>query len=317
MRKNKNNMKKALLLGIGLAFFIGCSPDSEISPEIENVDLTKIIDPDTARAAAVYDDSSNGIYKGIFVANDMSYHGILTVNFANDAQYNAILEYGDNQRIGFVRVDNGTTSVSDVIEFRGRDAGFTLNVSDYSQPVVAQAYINGQGAQAKLLKETSRNQVRAVLGTFTDDSDPTFTGTWDLLSNSTQIITVPTGLPIPFPPTVNVTVNIISEVVLTKNATMFSDTTMEDFTPGTGCNVTLPTGSQAPFFSGPQVIGGVISIDEYAAASQTSTFVGEECTWSFIYSFAQGGKYYDVNCMETPAGGTFSWKGRTGHILLN
>ena len=51
------------------------------------------------------------------------------------------------------------------------------------------------------------------------------------------------------------------------------------------------------------------------AGSQISTFVGEDFIWSFIYSFAQGGKYYDVNCNEKPAGGTFSWKGRTGHIL--
>ena len=52
LRKNKNIMKKALLLSIGLAFFMGCSPDSETSSEIESVDLTKIINPDTARAAA-------------------------------------------------------------------------------------------------------------------------------------------------------------------------------------------------------------------------------------------------------------------------
>ena len=62
-------MKKALLLSISLAFFIGCSTDSDTNSEIESVDLTKIINPDTATAAAELDNSSNGIYKGVTNTN--------------------------------------------------------------------------------------------------------------------------------------------------------------------------------------------------------------------------------------------------------
>ena len=140
-------MKKVLLFSIGFAFFLGCSPDTEITQEVENIDLAKIINPDTAKAASEFDNSSNGIYKGVFVSDDMSYHGVLTVNLGNDAQYNAILEYGDDQRIGFVRTSNGATGLTNTIEFRGANAGFTLNVSDYSQPIVTDGYVNGQGAQ--------------------------------------------------------------------------------------------------------------------------------------------------------------------------
>lgn len=297
-------------------FLVSCTQDSDISSEIESIDLTTIINPDTARAEAEFDNTAGGIYKGVFVSNDIAYHGVLTVNLGNDSKYNAILEYGDDQSIGFVCVPNTAAGTSNVIEFRGANTGFKLDVTDDLQIIVSEAYIDGQTAQARLLKETSRNQVRAVLGTFSDDSDLTFTGTWDFLSTLTEVVTIPTGLGFPFPSTVDVTVNVISEVVLTKNATLFSDDTLENFTPGAGCGVTLPAGSQAPFFSGPQVIVGIVSIDEYAAVAQTSTFVGEECNWSFIYSFAQGGKYFDINCTETPLGGTWSWKGRTGKILL-
>ena len=34
------------------------------------------------------------------------------------------------------------------------------------------------------------------------------------------------------------------------------------------------------------------------------------------YSKKSGDKYYDINCIETPAGGTWSWKDRSGRILL-
>ena len=150
-------MKKALILSLGLAFFVGCSPDSVTSTEIESVDLTKMIDPDTARAAVEFDNTSSGIYRGVFVSTDMSYHGVLTVNLENDSQYNAILEYGNDQRIGFVRVNNGQVSISNVIEFRGKNAGFIIDVRNYAEPIVTDGYVDGQRAQIKLLKETSIN----------------------------------------------------------------------------------------------------------------------------------------------------------------
>jgi hypothetical protein len=274
--------------------------------------LTKIINPAAARAVAEFDDTSSGIYKGVFVANDISYHGVLTVNFGNDSQYNAILEYGDDERIGFIPVNKGSVSVCKVIEFRGRNAGFTLNVSDYNRPVVSDGYIDGQKAQAKLLKETSTNRVNAALGTFSDDLDPAFNGTWDLLSMTLGVITI-SGFQLP--------VNIIDEVVIVRSgsAIMFTDNMMENFTPGAACSIllpTLPSGPQEPFFTGLIDLLSIV-LDEYAVVTQTSTFAEEEATWSLIYSKAAGNKYYDQDCTETPLGGTWSWKGRSGHILVN
>ena len=312
-------MKKVLLLSVGFAFFMGCSSDTEIIQEAENIDLTKIVNPDTAKAASEFDNTSNGIYKGVFVSDDISYHGVLTVNLGNDAQYNAILEYGDDQRIGFVRTSNGASGLTNNIEFRGVNAGFTLNVSDHSEPIVTNGYVDGQGAQIKLLKETSGNQVRAVLGTFTEDADPTFMGTWDLLASGPQVpVTIPTGEPGPFPPPfVTVDVNIITSVVLTRSGTMFTDATLEMFTPGAGCGTTLPPGPQAPFFTGDVLLfGGLLDVNEFGAATQQSMFDGDLAQWNLIFSKYQGNKYYDANCTEILGGGTWAWKGRTGKILL-
>ncbi|GHC64049.1 hypothetical protein [Ulvibacter litoralis] len=313
-------MKKVLVLNLALAIFIGCSPEQNDTVVSEAVDLTQIINPDTAKAAPQFDATSNGIYKGVFASDDMLYHGVLTINLGNDAKYNAVLEYGDHQRVGFIRTNNTVSSVTNQIEFRGAGTGFSLNVSDFENPIIENAYINNQNAQARVLKETSQNKVVASLGTFVDSSDSSFTGTWDFLSTNTQVINVP--LPAPAPPGSfeAVTVHVISELVVTKNGTMFTDTTMEQFTPGAGCGTTLPSGSQVPFFSGDVTIlvGGIFSVEinEYAASTQTSTWLGEIATWDFNFSKIQGGVYYNSNCVAQDAG-TWSWKGRSGTVTLN
>lgn len=312
-------MKKIILLTLVLAVIISCSPDQNEPVVSEAVDLTQIINPDTAKAAPQFDTTSNGIYKGVFASNDSELHGVLTINMGNDARYNAVLEVGA-MRIGYVRLSNTTIATETKIEFRGAGTGFTLDVSNFENPIIENAYINTQNAQGRVLKETSQNRVMVSLGTFVDDADPTFTGTWDFLSTSTQVISVP--LPDPAPPgTVeNVTVNVISELVLTKNGTMFTDTTMEPFTPGPNCGTTLPTGSQAPFFTGEQtvLVGGFFPLDinEFAASTQTSTWLGEDATWDFNYSKANENIYYNANC-ETQTSGTWSWKGRSGSITLD
>jgi hypothetical protein len=331
MKKVQNIMKKNLLLILGLAFFVGCSPDPEITSEIESVDLTKIIDPDTVVADADFDYTSNGIYRGVFVSNDISYHGVLTVNLGNDSRYNAVLEYGDDRklRIGFIRVNMGPTGETNLIEFRGKNAGFTLDVSDYSHPIFSEGYIDGQTAQAKLLKEKSANRVLVTLGTFSDDLDPTFFGTWDFLSSSTRVISIPTSVPNPAIPEYDVTVNNIDVIVLTKSSgAMFNDNVMEDFTAGFDCAfipLNLPSGVNAPYSTGKQTVTVVPvplitrDLDQLSALNQTSTFnapLPEVATWSILYSKIVN-MYYDENCNESPLGGTWYWKGRNGHLLIN
>lgn len=313
-------MKKILVLQLALAVFIGCSPEQNESTISEAVDLTQIINPDTAKAAPQFDTASNGIYKGVFASSNSEEHGILTINLGNDSKYNAVLELGDNLRIGYIRVSNTTISSSTKIEFRGAGTGFILDVSNYENPVIENAYINNQNAQAKVLKETSQNRVMVSLGTFVDDADSTFTGTWDFLSTLTQVISVPLPDPAPAGTYQEVTVNVISELVLTKNGTMFTDTVMEPFTPGAGCGTTLPPGSQAPFFTGEQtvLVGGIfpVAINEFAASTQTSTWLGEVASWDFNFSKIQGDVYYNANCVAQDAG-TWSWKGRSGRITLD
>jgi hypothetical protein len=338
------HLNSILALAMFSFFLVSCTQDTDIMDESVNlraqdaIDFTKIINPNTARAAAQFDNTTNGLYKGIFVSNDLSYHGILTVNLGNDRRYNAILEYGDGQRkkIGFLGEQSNNDGSSNIYEFHGKNGGFTIDLSNHTSPIITKAMIDGQTAQGKLLKETSQNPVRAVLGTFEDSNDTSFNGTWDLLSTSTRTVSVSTSpLTAPdFPPTVDVTVNNITGVVVTRSGSsmVFSDDTMEPYTPGTECETllpTLPSGLQDPFYTGAKTIrvesaipGSLvfydIAINEYGAATQSSVFVAGEAPalWSLIYSKRQEEQYFDLDCNITEAG-SWSWKGRTGTITLD
>jgi hypothetical protein len=318
------HLNSTLALVMFSFFLVSCTQDNDNMDESldlttqDAINLTKIIDPSTARAAAQFDNTTNGIYKGIFVSNDLSYHGVLTVNLGNDGRYNAILEYGEGQgkKIGFLGEQSNNDGSSNIYEFRGKNGGFTIDLSNQTSPIITKATIDGQTAQGKLLKETSQNQVRAVLGTFEDSNDTSFNGTWDFLTSGTRVVTVPTGLAPPNPAAVNVTVNIVADVVLTKGGMTFNDNSMESFTVSSGCNaLLLPTGVQTPFVSGPQSLGGIFMIDEYAAPDQTSIFLGEVATWNLVYSTYQD-SYFNGDCSSSSSG-SWSWKGRTGTITLD
>jgi hypothetical protein len=119
-----------------------------------------------------------------------------------------------------------------VIEFRGRNTGFTINVSDYAQPTVTKGYIDAQSARVKLLKETPINRVTVALGTFSEDLGFSFQVTWGLVSGGLHVIAIPLG-----GGTATVSVNIIREVVTTKSGgAMYYDIVMKLIFAGAHCN---------------------------------------------------------------------------------
>lgn len=308
-------MKKIfLLLGLSVMIF-SCQPEESISTEDNQViiDLVQIQNDLQLTPNAIFNSERIGLYKGVFASNDMEYHGVLSINVNNNGSYNALLKTTDNQLFGFI-ADNRITKNHRVILFQGNDGSFELDITDIDNPLISNAIFKDRISQGKVLKETSENRVMVSLGTYIDDNDASFNGTWDLISNNTEVLEIPTGLV--FPSTISVTVNIVSEVVLiTSNGGMFSDSMMESFTAGINCGNNLPPGTQAPFFTGPQVVFGQM-INEYAMSSQSSTYLGEVSNWTFNYSLFQGDIYYDADCNVIPAG-TWSWNGRTGSILLD
>lgn len=308
---------KRTIYAISFALLLfSCSPEQE--EQDLNIDLTQIVNPSTVKATASLDNKSNGLYKGVFVANDGSNHGFLTINAGNDTQFNAILEVHSGKKVGFI----GSVNVNNkqMIDYRSTNAFFTLDLTRDNDPVITSAKIEGLVAQAFVIKEHSTNRVSGTLGAFVDDTDASFSGTWDLISTSTRVI----DITIPGVPPQSVTVNNIDTVVVCRDGgIMHSDSSMEDINPSAGCIAQgFPAGTQQPFYSGEQTISVTIpplpfpvpvDIDEYFVPLQTSQLGGATATWSFAFSLANSNVYYDTDC-NVVTSGSFSYNGKTGSI---
>ena len=308
-------MNKFFLIIVVVFVSFSCSTESIVNNENEEVNYFLKNDLSKQLPVVDFDNQINGMYHGIIASEDSKIHGQIWVNIANDGEYKAMVETINKERMYFSDVEKEASFNS--IYFEGKRGSFTIDVTNTDDVRVSNVLIDDKVANIRLLKERNGTKNRAILGTFVDDLDASFGGTWDLLSTSTQTVTLPTGLMFPFPTTVDVVVNIVSETVVTKTGGgIFIDSSMELFTPGATCVEEIPTGEQAPFFSGEQNLLGLVDINEYALGNQTSTYGGAVNSWSFIFSKAAGDIYYDIDCNEITSG-TWSWNSRSGSILLN
>jgi len=315
-------MKKLIaILWIALVLF-SCSKEEETTVnETFEADFSKIVNPDTATPNTDLDRAVEGLYIGVFVSADTQHHGIITVNLENDGNINAIIAFDNQDRLGYVgqQLDERTYS------FKARNSSFDVVISDNKQAEVVNAKINDQLANGHIVKDHSTNRSTVMLGTFVDDSNPNFGGTWDFVSSGTTVITIP----IPVPPfSFSFTANTIDELVVcyddgTPSGIMFTDNSMESFT-GTGACPFVPPSPLQPFFTGPQTLDipllGLTDVDEYAAFDQSSTLGNHVSTWNLGYSLVAGTggnqEYVDNNCDIVP-GGVWSWNGRNGSFIFN
>ena len=172
-----------------------------------------------------------------------------------------------------------------------------------------------------LTKETSGAAPFIILGTYVDNSDPSFFGNWDLITNPATSIATPVTL-------MGVSGTAITQEIVTMSVSHAGSmnpaivNTPEDFDTNiaVACapdGVTIPTTEPViielvvPFIG---IIGNAIS-----AGGQTSMINGIEATWSFNYTtpiplIGQPEAYVDDSCNPTMSG-AWTWNGRTGTTL--
>ena len=304
-----------LLVLSGIIFSCSKQESTETINDIE-IDFSKIIDSETTLPNVNFDGSVKGLYKGVFVSANIEHHGVLSINFMNDGNLNAIVDFSDGTKLGFI----GKEVASNRYTYYSKKAQFDFVISSDDVVTIENASIAELYVNSKVVKDISTNRTLVGLGTFVDTSDPAFGGTWDFISTASTVISVP------FPPFPDVTfpADLITEVVVcyddgTPTGRLFSDTSMEVFTGGPSCQFLPPT-PLAPFFTGPIVINlpiiGATPVDEWGAFNQTSVFGNHTSSWSLGYSLAAGGPgqvYIDSDCNVIPAG-TWSWNSRSGTI---
>lgn len=320
-------MKKLFAMLCAGALFVSCSQDTSLEvPKENNLDITKIEALSTLVPDASFDESELGLYRGIFASADVSLHGEVIVSVKSDEEVSALVVLTNQKKLYFTGTSLGAGNYS----FASKEASFSLNLSNPNKVVVTESNYNNRGINLRIIKDRSDQRGVAVLGTFADDTDPGFNGTWNYLSWSPSSITGTLfGVPVTIP------VFNINEVVITfddgtPSGAMYTDDSMETFiASGAACAAyPLPTTPTTPFFTGPLndfpvPPFGVFDLNEDVAFGQTSVINGFDVQWSLGYSLLAGTpgvRAYigtDTDDCAAATSGRWEWKGRTGVILFN
>ena len=182
-----------------------------------------------------------------------------------------------------------------------------------------------------MAKSTRGADPLVLVGNYTDSSDPSFFGNWDLigdpLTNTATDFTITDGVPFP----VNGT-GISQEIVTmsishTTSTDPFIINGADDFdtNAAVGCapaGIAIPTDQPVVIDIIIPIAGGDVG-DAISAGGQTSVINGIEATWSLNYTSeinnpfgANSPESYIANDCSPLASGVWSWNGRSGFTTI-
>lgn len=215
-------MKKYFSLILLGAIAVACTKDDPASIDAPETAATttstsviyEAVDPTTEEPAEAYDNSSRGMYHGIIVTQDVSVHGKIWINIANDGDFNATVVTNEGEKMAFFGVPSGDEKM---ISFEGDNGSFTYDLSDFNAPKATNVTVNGISGYVQTVKDRSGQRAAATLGNYADLNDAAFAGTWDLLTDGSSDGTA-FGLPA-----------LTQVCILSPFGTMYIDDTFEAF----------------------------------------------------------------------------------------
>ncbi|MEP0266742.1 hypothetical protein [Dokdonia sp.] len=216
--------KQILFLGVfASVFFASCSDEEIISSNDTSTDLEVTIEqidfnPETAQPDGRFNNTSEGLYHGIFVTLDTQLHAKVWININNDGQYNATVVSNQGDKFRFL--GNPTSRDGTKFSFSGERGSFDFDVTDIENPIATNVIVDSKEAHIAALKDREGQRAAVILGTFETNDDPAniISGTWDLMTDGSTNADV-FGFP-------NLT-----EIVITvaNNGNVYSDTDFETF----------------------------------------------------------------------------------------
>lgn len=281
--------------------FIACSNDEY--DNIESFDVTSTIHVRSNKQAPnnKHDESMFGLYHGIVASGTSLSRGKIWVNIGNDNNFNATIEIVDGSTIEFgLRPQLSSFLENQVFEFESSAGSFVIDLSDYEHPQISEIEIFENAYFGSLMKSRSYAPASAVTAIFVEAGNPSFSGTWSLLSDGTNPNPNGNGG------------EGITSVMITYDSNMYEDTTFDPFNASQclGNPSYIPTINS---FGTPQY-----TICDY----QTTEFALGMTKWNIGYDPAVSSYINWISC-ETLASGTFSWTSsdntimRLGYIIMD
>lgn len=304
-------MKNIFFLFAALVF-VGCSSDKD--SEIINAPATadRVAAVMSTPVDASLDEVNQGLYKGLLASYDLTTKGTIQINTSEKGTLEAGLELikvneGLSRKVYFEGTQDLTTP--DRYTFTSDRGSFTITLNDEKKFQVDHFTFDGVDAYLIAYKLTRGVDVSLAMGTFQDDTDPSFNGNWDIINRGGVYIS-PAGEHSTFA----TTLLIFDEIVISQGANMYINQdgpqNNDPFTETCFYNETLPHGW---FYD-------TTGYRELIAYNQTTTFATRVATWSLAYYFFGGEFIYDTPACNTPAAsgyGSFAWDGKAGRIFVD
>jgi len=266
-------MKKILTVLLVACVVFACTKD-------ETTEVSNDTSFDFSKNLSVYDNTSDGLYKGIFSTNGSEYRGTIVIK-VKDGQSIATLALVNERNVELIG-----TSTDDGILFTGASAAFKFAVeADGSNPIVSEVTLKGMESTIIVAKETSRAAVTPISGTLDCDD----------CAAHPLLVTGPTG---------TFSLLFVGDGSGDDIVTSMVDVGVMVSTPGTqsGCAGVDPTDCAV---AGGAVIGGNtigwMGTHSYLTASDCSEASG---TWSLdsTHGAFTGTWVSDISCTSTCAG---------------
>lgn len=321
-----------MIAAFAILCIMSCSTDN-LDNQTVTIDesIPEIANLVTFVAGTEFDDSPQGKYVGVFGHYQNSdLHGKIYINAGMDTRYSAIIELVNGETLKFKGIPQSRSNPN-LIYFEGKEGSFDINFEDYTTPQASNVFMNSVDTEAYItvVKSTAGADPLVIMGNYVDNTDATFIGNWDLITNPATNTATPfsTTIPgVPFP----VSGTAVSQEIITMSISHAGSTDpfiingADDFdtnaavacAPG---GVMIPTTEPVilditippPFPGFPTTF-----VDAISAGGQTSMINGIEATWSFNYTseipLASIPESYINNDCSPALSGTWSWNGRTG-----
>ena len=169
------------VLLVGILF--SCSKEEGLTIEDTNATDTLELLADLS----VYEDSSLGMYKGVFTTTDSQNRGTVKIEVINEKTSRASITYLNGEVELFTGIvaeqDELATAREVSLLFNSSASSFIFNVNnDGSNPIVIDASSYSQFSFITVVKENVRGAVVPLTGSYTSEGGPS--GTWSIIFNT-------------------------------------------------------------------------------------------------------------------------------------
>jgi len=181
-------LHKLLALAVFALFLTSCSKDSNYQDNI--ADLTATINPNIQEqdAQATFDNNERGLYRGIIASGDNQSRGQIWINMGNDGQFNAQVELVSGEKITMQLIQESSVAVASnkIYTFVNDSNSVVVDLSNFNEPSILSAQLGDDPYLATIVKDKSNINISVMTGTFFEDGNPSFNGTWNLIADGSK-----------------------------------------------------------------------------------------------------------------------------------